>query len=122
MTTQEKIIHAFLNLLANNDYEQITITKIMGQCRLPRTYYYEFFDDKDDLAQEAFYTTMYPIFHLFAESFKPDGTINRQTATQGSVTWRTTAAWPNSCLRSRSTMTASSLNTSGGPRKLLKHG
>lgn len=83
MTSQDKIIRAFLDLLMKNDYDQITITKIMERCRLPRTYYYEFFDNKEDLAQEAFYTTMYPIFHLFAESFKPDGTINRQIATQG---------------------------------------
>jgi AcrR family transcriptional regulator len=71
MATQDKIIHAFLDLLASNNYEQITITEVMNHCRLPRTYYYEFFDNKGDLAQEAFYTTMYPIFHLFAITNPP---------------------------------------------------
>ncbi|MCP0886589.1 TetR/AcrR family transcriptional regulator [Ligilactobacillus sp. WILCCON 0076] len=80
---ENKIIQAFLTLIKNNDYEQISITQIMQEAHLTRTYFYQFFDSKNDLAREAFFLIVADILDSLSTSFIDKTKINDLSTLKG---------------------------------------
>lgn len=70
MQSTEKIIQVFYQLLNEKDYAQIHINEISKKAHITRTYFYQLFDDKEDLAKAALVDINDPFFRHFANSFK----------------------------------------------------
>ena len=80
---EEKIITAFLSLLKEYDYKQISITQIMQKAHLTRTYFYQFFDSKTDLAREAFFSIVADILNSLSVAFIDKTKIDNVSTLQG---------------------------------------
>lgn len=52
---QNKIINTFYKMLEKKNYDQISIKEISNQVGITRTYFYEFFESKADLAKTSTY-------------------------------------------------------------------
>ncbi|HAT55031.1 MAG TPA: hypothetical protein DCW31_07320 [Lactobacillus sp.] len=75
---EQQIISAFLNLVKDNNYATISITQIMNQAHITRTYFYQFFDNKQALAQEAFFSLIKTVFDNLSDAIINTKKINRQ--------------------------------------------
>lgn len=69
MDATDKIITAFLKLLRQKSYSQISVNEITQQVGITRTYFYQLFDNKEDLARVSLYSIVRQILGAFATSF-----------------------------------------------------
>ncbi|MFT9452388.1 TetR/AcrR family transcriptional regulator [Liquorilactobacillus ghanensis] len=81
--TEKKIIQAFLDLLQQKDYSQISISEIMRHVHLTRTYFYQFFDSKADLAREAFFVFVADILEYLANAFINQNKVDNRNTLAG---------------------------------------
>lgn len=67
--TEEKINRVFLDLLNEKDFNSITISEISRKCNITRTYFYQFYTDKNELATITFLNINEELFREFAKTF-----------------------------------------------------
>ena len=80
MTTEQRIIKAFLNLIQQHPFNEISTAEIMRQAGVTRTYFYRFFDDKVDLAREAFFSLIEDMLENLTQLFKqPNSFVESHT-------------------------------------------
>lgn len=76
MTSEEKIISAFLELIKNECYSKVSIAEIMRKAKLTRTYFYQSFDSKCDLARKSLFSIidelLEPLSHALINGEKID--------------------------------------------------
>jgi Transcriptional regulator len=76
---EKQIIAAFLSLLKQQKYADISISDVMTQAQMTRTYFYQFFDNKSDLVREAFFSYIAKILESFSKAFLNSGQIDHQS-------------------------------------------
>lgn len=82
MTTEQRIIDAFLTLINQHAFNDISIAQIMRQAEVTRTYFYRFFDNKVDLAREAFFSLIEDMLENLTQLFKqPNSFVESHTLT-----------------------------------------
>lgn len=69
MDATDKIIAAFLRLLKQKPYAKISINQLTKEAGITRTYFYQLFDNKEELAQTALYSIVRQILGKFTSSF-----------------------------------------------------
>lgn len=69
MNAENRVINSFLELLKKQPYSKISIDQIMLAAGISRTYFYQLFDNKDDLAEAALYSIIDKILQKFTSSF-----------------------------------------------------
>jgi AcrR family transcriptional regulator len=70
MEASSKVIAAFLDLLQQDSYQHISINQITAKAGITRTYFYQLFDNKKDLAEEALFSIVQQLLAAFASSFR----------------------------------------------------
>ncbi|MCI1632702.1 MAG: TetR/AcrR family transcriptional regulator [Liquorilactobacillus nagelii] len=80
---EDRIIQAFLDLIQKKSYQKISISEIMQQAQLTRTYFYQFFDSKTDLAREAFFALVADILKYLSRAFINQTTVDDQSTLAG---------------------------------------
>lgn len=83
VTTEEKIIATFLTLLKQEDYAQINVTQLMRHVHLTRTYFYQLFADKRELAREAFFSLVQEYLIGISRAITVSGQANLASVRQG---------------------------------------
>lgn len=83
MMSKEKIISAFLNLVKKNPYSKITISQIMSTANMTRTYFYQFFDNKQSLTRETLFSVLKDFFDYLDITFDKDKQVNYQNVLKG---------------------------------------
>ena len=68
--TRENIESAFLNLLDEKDFTHITVTEILGRCRIAKGTFYYHYRDKYDLAEQIINKHFSSFDQLFEASRK----------------------------------------------------
>ncbi|MFC6260610.1 TetR/AcrR family transcriptional regulator [Levilactobacillus fujinensis] len=76
---EDKIIAAFLDLLAEQPYAKLNVRTIMSHAELTRTVFYEYFDNKDDLARVTLSTLLEGVILRASKVFTPNRTMNTAT-------------------------------------------
>lgn len=69
MNAENRVINSFLKLLKQHPYTKISVDQIMLAAGISRTYFYQLFDNKDDLAEAALYSIIDEILQKFTSSF-----------------------------------------------------
>lgn len=83
MIAENKIIVAFLALLEEEDYEKISVSQLMNRAQLTRTYFYQLYTDKSELAREAFFSLVKEYLTGISQAITANGTANRESVRQG---------------------------------------
>lgn len=83
MTAENKIIAAFLALLQEEGYQKINVSQLMNRAQLTRTYFYQLYTDKSELAREAFFSLVKEYLLGISKAILANGTANRGSVQQG---------------------------------------
>ncbi|ANZ61108.1 TetR/AcrR family transcriptional regulator [Secundilactobacillus paracollinoides] len=83
MTAEDHLITAFLDLLAVEDYNKISVSQLMNRVHLTRTYFYQLYSDKSELAREAFFSLIREYLLGISQAITKNGTANERAVQQG---------------------------------------
>jgi len=78
---ENQLIASFLDLIHHHPFSEITIATITSHADTTRTYFYQFFSSKADIAQAALFNVLEEILANFSKTFKfpanpnPDNTL-----------------------------------------------
>lgn len=87
MEASIKVIAAFLKLLKERSYQQISINLVTQEAGITRTYFCQLFDNKQELAEEALFTIVQRLLAAFTNSFRQaDSTHLDWTSTVQGIT------------------------------------
>lgn len=83
MAAEKKIITAFLALLEEEGYDKINVSQLMDRVHLTRTYFYQLYTDKSELAREAFFSLVKTYLIGVSQAITANGTANQESVRQG---------------------------------------
>ncbi|WP_203640491.1 TetR/AcrR family transcriptional regulator [Levilactobacillus andaensis] len=78
MTAEEKIISTFLELIRTENYSKISIAQIMKKSGLTRTYFYQLFDSKCELARRSLFSIINELMDPLSHALINNESIDHQ--------------------------------------------
>lgn len=78
MNSEEKIIATFLRLIETECYSKVSIAEVMREAHLTRTYFYQAFDSKCDLARKALFSIIEELLDPLAHAIAGGGIDHEQ--------------------------------------------